>query len=273
MDYYASNAELYDAVSPGIQDDVDFYTDQALMAGAPVLELACGTGRLLVPIAREGVQITGLDISPQMLAVARRKIAEQPPEVRERIELIEGDMRNFSLGKRFKLIFIAYSSFLHMQSSEEQRSALRCIYEHLEYGGRLVLNIFDPSIQLIAELSRPGGTAPARIADITLPEQGRHVIVWDTRRYDLDNQVAEVYRIFEDLDENGRVTDTVYNYLQLRYIFRWEMKYLLELSGFEVVSLFGDFQRGPFKHGQQQVWVARKSGRVVKTRRKIRLVV
>src|SRR6478672_7335327 len=112
MDYYANNAEYYDYVSPGIAGDVEFYVEEARRAGSPVLELACGTGRLLVPIAQAGIEVTGLDISQPMLAIARRKIGQQPDDMQARITLEEGDMQSFELGRKFKLVIIAYSSFL-----------------------------------------------------------------------------------------------------------------------------------------------------------------
>lgn len=261
MDYYASNAELYDLVSPGAPGDVDFYREEAERAGSPILELACGTGRILLPLARAGLEITGVDISQPMLSVARRKIETEPPEVRDRIRLLEGDMRDFSLGREFNLALVAYSSFLHMITPEEQRKALLRIREHLGRDGRLIISMFDPRIDIIEAHTGPAGTSPRRIADFVRPDTGRRVIVWDSRTYNLGAQTADQYRIFEELDDGGRVTSTTYNKVSLRWSYRWEMQYLFELCGYEVEALYSDFHRSPFTYGNQQVWVVRPSGR------------
>lgn len=258
-DYYATNADLYDQISPGSEGDVEFYLEEALRAGSPVLELACGTARVLLPIARAGIEITGVDISPAMLAVARRKIEKEPPEVRERIQLLEGDMRDFSLDRKFKLVIIAYSSFLHMITPVEQKKALHCIRENLEDGGRLVISTFDPRIDIIAAHLGPAGTSPRRVADFVREDNGHQVIVWDSRTYEPGDQTARQYRIFEELDEAGQVIQRSYNSITLRWNYRWEMQHLFELCGYGVEALYSDFKRSPYTYGQSQVWVVRPS--------------
>ena len=150
-DEYAEAAEFYDYVVPyATRGDVEFYVDEALAANGPVLELGCGTGRVLIPIARAGVTIEGLDGSPNMLARCREKLAVEPPTVQARVTLHEGDMRAFDLRKQFALITIPFRPFQHLITVEEQLDCLRCIHEHLTADGRA-----DPRpVQSVARLPR-----------------------------------------------------------------------------------------------------------------------
>jgi ubiquinone/menaquinone biosynthesis C-methylase UbiE len=131
---------------PRDRGDVVFYLGLALeaaAAGLPVLELAVGTGRVAIELARAGVQVVGLDISPAMLSVARSKAAGM-----SNLTLVEGDMADFRLGRRFGLIYIPFRSFLLLNTVERQRSCLASVQRHLAPGGRFALNFFNPDLPL-----------------------------------------------------------------------------------------------------------------------------
>src|SRR5215471_20798239 len=120
-DEYASAAELYDHVTTYTERrDVRFYVDEAVAAQGMVLEIGCGTGRVLLPTARAGVEIVGLDASPAMLAICGDRIAREPADVRARVTLIEGDMRAFDLEARFALVTIPFRPFQHLVSADDQ---------------------------------------------------------------------------------------------------------------------------------------------------------
>ena len=249
-------ATYYDYWATGPGDDVEFYVEEALRAGGPVLEIACGTGRIVIPIAEAGVEILGLDISTTMLSVAREKVAGLDGAVRRRIQLVQGDMACFDLGPRFKLITIPYRSFLAMLTPEAQRSCLACAREHLDADGRLILSFFDPRLDIIAS----GIGAPLRVEErmFTDTATGREVVMSTTARYAPEEQRIDVGCHFVESD-GGDVVETSDCPFTLRWIYRWEMQCLLELSGFEVEALHGDFRRGPFRYGGEQIWVARKA--------------
>ena len=257
-EYDRTDAGLYDSFSTGLEGDEAFYAEEAARAEGPVLELGCGTGRIMIPIAESGVSIVGMDRAPAMLEVARRKVAGLPEETRQRIQIVEGDMRTFSLERRFPLAIIPYRAFLHMMTAEDQRRALTRVREHLTDRGRLVFNVFDPSIELIAAYMKPPRGTLNHLGSFTHPVTGRRVLVSDTRRYDPQEQTLEEHRFFEEVDEEGRVISKTATPLRLRYVHRFEMQYLLELCGFEIEALYGDFQRGPFRQGNEQVWLARR---------------
>lgn len=258
-EYDRQDALYYDHYSTGVPGDVEFYVAEAVRAGSPVLEIACGTGRVLLPVAEAGVEVVGLDRAPSMLAVARDKIANLPPRIGKRIQLVEGDMRDFDLGRKFTLAMIPYRAFLHLVTVEDQRRALRCIREHLVDGGVLVLNNFDPRLETIVAHRASLGSALKLEGEFVHPETGRRVLVWDTREYDVGEQIIRQYFVFEELDEQGHVVAKRFNPLVLRYLFRYEMQHLLELAGFRIEALYGDFDRGPFRPGGEQVWVASRA--------------
>ena len=257
--YDEIDVAFYDYVSTGLTGDVQFYVEEAQKAGSPVLELGCGTGRTLIPIAQAGLSVVGLDLSPDMLARAEKKVAALDGAVQERVRLERGDMRSFSFGQRFKLITIPYRAFLHLLTPEDERQALTCIREHLAADGRLIFNIFDPNLEIITAHMGRLGPALKKMQEFVHPETSRRVVQWDTRHYDQEQQRLDMYFIYEELDERGQVISKTYSSLTLRYVFRYEMQHLLELCGYQVEALYGDFQRGPFRAGGEQIWVARKA--------------
>ncbi len=244
----------YDATAQGIPGDVDFFLElakEAHAAGRPVLELACGTGRVSIPIAREGVRVVGLDANTEMLARAREKSAGL-----HNVCWVEGDMRHFSLPDRFGLVFIPFRSFQHLLTVDDQLSCLACIREQLAPGGRVAINIFNPDIVAIAQwMTSRAGTAQRHARQ----SSGR--VRWETRSYRTASQEVDTTFIDETLSDEGAVLSRVYRDLKLRYTFRYEMEHLLLRSGFDIEALFGDFFGSAFEDlSPEQVWVARKPG-------------
>lgn len=257
--YRQQTAELYDTISTGLEGDVQFYLEEAERSGSPVLELGCGTGRILIPIAEAGIEVVGLDAAPSMLAVARQKVAALPRETQACIQLIEGDMKRFDLEQRFSLILIPFRAFLHLLRVEDQKQALACIHAHLIEGGRLVFNVFDPRLEIIAAYAGPMGAALTRMKEFVHPQTGHRMIVWCTRRYSCEEQIVTEDRLIEELDVSGQSLSRRYATLTLRWVYRYEMEHLLSRCGFEAEALYGNFSRGAFQHGHEQVWVARRA--------------
>jgi len=113
---------------------------------------------------------------------------------------------------------------------------------------------------MIVERSSDIEDALTRLTEFETPETGRKIVVWDSRRYDLERQIVTEYRIFEELNPDGVAVKKTYTPLALRWVYRYEMEHLLELCGFEVDALYGNFMRGSYTLGAEQVWVARKLG-------------
>lgn len=237
----------YDARAQGVPGDVEFFlalAQEAHAAGHAVLELACGTGRVAIPIAEAGVRVVGLDQSAAMLARAREKAGSERSRRGDGLEparWVEGDMRDFDLAERFGLIYIPYRSFQHMLAVDDQLACLRCIRGHLVAGGRLALDIFNPDIVMMASwLTTKRGSLQRRAIP---PSAGR--VAWETHVYNRVEQWVDSTFIDEALDDQGAVISRLYRDLKLRYIFRYEMEHLLARAGFEVEALYGDCFRAP----------------------------
>lgn len=242
-DEYAAIAELYDYV-PIYRNrpDVDFFVEAALDSGGPVLELGCGTGRILIPTARMGVEIVGLDSSPSMLAICRQLVSAEPPHVRTLASTIYGDMRRFDLGRKFALVTIPFRPFQHLVTVEEQLACLNCIHRHLRPEGRVILDLFNPSLEA---LTGPVGPESAPEAEFSM-EDGRRV----TRRFrvaarDLARQVNDIELIYEVQHADGRAERLVHAF-PMRWIFRFEIEHLLARAGLEVIALYSGYDKSPF---------------------------
>lgn len=239
---YQSNplvAQLYDQVIPYRErPDVAFFVQAALDSGGPVLEVGCGTGRVLLPTARAGVNITGLDLSQHMLTVLRQALDREAPDVKDRVTLVEADMRNFDLGKTFSLVTTPFRPFQHLLTTKDQISCLKCIHNHLEPGGMLILDIFNPSLAGITEdnLGQEKGAEP----EFTTPD-GIQVLRLDkTIARDHFKQVLDVELIYYLTYPDGKQERVVHAF-QMRYLFRYEAEHLLARCGFEVIDLFSDY--------------------------------
>jgi SAM-dependent methyltransferase len=251
--YDRVRAAFYDRHFTGLEGDVEFYLEEALRAKGSVLELGCGTGRMLIPFAQAGIRVTGLDRSAAMLDIARAQLDQLDAPTRHRIRLVEGDMRDFTLGRRFKLVLMPYRTFMHLMTPEDQVYALMCIRNHMAASGRLAFDIFAPELEMASRSPSPALTYDTEFVH---PETGRRVVAWYSRRYNLVDQLLHQEMVLDELGEDGAVVQRTYSPLTLRYTHRYEMHYLLELCGFEVEALFGDFNRNPYAGGGQ-VWIAR----------------
>ena len=257
---YDVHAEFYDHVVPyATRPDVAFFVDLARQADGAVLEVGCGTGRVLVPCAAVSREIVGLDSSAAMLARCEARVASAPEDVRRRVTLVEGDMRTFDLGRTFALVMLPFRSFQHLLTPGDQRVALARMRAHLQPGGRLVLDLFNPSLPMLADerLLRVPFPEPS----FTMPD-GR--VVRRTSRIverDWVNQTQTVELSHEVTWPDGRV-ETSAGTMTLRYLFRYEVEYLVECSGLRVDAVYGDYDRSPFgrNYPGELIVVARASG-------------
>ena len=248
------NSRYYDQYFTGVPGDVDYYLGCARNTDRGVLELGCGTGRILVPIASAGIEIWGLDVDPHLLDITRDKLARVPGG-REDCRLTGADMSSFEFDRKFGLIIVPYRTFQHLLSPADQHDALAAVREHLIPGGELAFNIFDPQM----ELGPTAATATLRKdTDFIDRITGNRVVVWYAREYDPELQIMEQEFLFEEIGADDSVVSRTRSLLILRYSFRYEIEYLLERSGFEVVELLGDFDGGVFNGYGEQIWRARR---------------
>lgn len=232
------NSDLYD--HPGLYDallpvgaHLPYYAELARRLSGDVLELACGTGQLTVPLASAGLHIAGLDLSEPMLSAARDRAAAAKVSV----EHLLGDMRNFDLGRQFGLIFIARNSLLHLHSTEDILAAFAMIRRHLAPGGMFAFDIFNPSVRILAQ------PANQRFPVMQVEtELFGTLSVEATSDYDAAQQVnRSCWYVSAPGKPDGWVLP-----LALRSIFPQELPLLLAAGGFHLKSRVGDLDHTPF---------------------------
>lgn len=269
--FYDACATFYDAdyEAAGYDQDVPFYVELAQEAarevGGPVLELGCGTGRVLLPTARRGIEIVGVDASAGMLARLDERLAGEPAEVRRRARTLRGDVRTAdarklarSLGAEggFALVTAPFRVVHHLVTPADQRAFLRNAARHLATDGTLVFDLFQPDYSMVAE-------APSTSVDIerTDPATGRTVRRVSSARHHPERQTFEVE--FEWLVEgpDGAEETVEGRTTTLRWFTRAELELLLELEGFEVLDVWGDFERTRYGEDAEAIVVrARPTG-------------
>jgi SAM-dependent methyltransferase len=236
-DFYADPL-LYDLMFPA-EPYARFYGEQARRASGPVLELACGTGQLLVPIARSGLRAVGLDLSAAMLAAANERARSASAAVEFRV----ADMRSFALGEQFALIFVARNSLLHLHSTEEFISCFESVRAHLRPGGAMIFDIFNPNVEILAR--PPHQRYP--LMRIAHPARGE-VVVEATSDYDAATQVNRATWYFSAPGEPDFLTAP----LHLRSVFPRELPLLLASGGLRLEARYGDFPHVPFGSGSKR---------------------
>lgn len=240
----ALNYDALYAVMRGPASDAAFYRGLAQESGGPVLELGCGTGRVLLPIAALGIPCVGVDPSPSMLAVLRAK--NPPPNV----ELVDGRMETFDLaGRRFPLVTAPFRVFQHLLDVEAQLAALASIRKHLAPGGAFAFDVFDPKLALLAT---PDETEKV---DATFVRDGVEIRRLARVRRDVGRQILEVTFRFEP-EPTGAGGDTT---VRLRWFYRFEIEHLLARAGFTDLTIYGGFDRRPWGPERETVIVARAS--------------
>jgi SAM-dependent methyltransferase len=231
---------LYDLFFERLDLGLDFYLGLARAAGGPVLDLACGTGRILLPCRQAGLDVDGLDLSPAMLARLRQKAAALGFEP----ALHEASMAGFRLPRRYALIMITFNAFVHNLTTEDQLATLNACREHLLPGGQLV---FDGAFPGPAWIAAPSGTREMEM-EIAHPETGLPVRIWDTRTFDRVKQLQYSFNEIEMLDATGKVIATHPSKTIIRWIYKAEMELLLRAAGFARWQILGGFDGRPLLH-------------------------
>jgi ubiquinone/menaquinone biosynthesis C-methylase UbiE len=246
-DEYAQIAPFYDLEFDEFTADVDLYLGYAQLVGGPVLELGCGTGRLIGPLADTGFQVTGVDNSSSMIDLARARLDSQ---IRSgSVELLQSDMRSLDeLGdQQFRLIFVAVNSFLHLESQQDQLQALGQIRKLLDRDGLLILDVFNPTPETLARMTD-------RYAfDGEWSVAGKGVVQrFSSRQLDSANQTISTLLFYDRVSADGNVMRLTTSYV-MRYVHRFELELLLATSGFEIEGIYGSYGLDPIDHDSEQI--------------------
>lgn len=251
---------LYDAVPLYAgRPDVPFYLEEAARAAragrpAKVLELGCGTGRILLPLARAGHAVTGLDLSPAMLAQCRAKVAAEPAAVHHRVTLHQADMRDFTVSPPapggFAIALAPFRVLQHLASPSEQIACFQAVRRHLAPGGGLVFDVFNPNYRLMTQdrSQEAEDTAELQLPDGRYLRRAVRVI-----RVSWVKQLSEGELIY--YLRTGGSTQRIVQAISMRWYTPFELQHLLERAGFRVEALYGNFDRSPLTDESPEIIV------------------
>lgn len=242
--------DLYDTIYSWYGPDIDYYVGKAREAGGPVLEVGCGTGRVLLPSLQAGADIDGMDLRQDMLdrlAAKAEALGVKPKH------LMQGDMRDFTMPRKYHLVTMPFRVFQHAMTTADQLKTLRIVREHLEPGGALVFNVFFPNY---ARLASPDGEKVLE-REFEHPETGLPVTYHSAAWRDRVNQTMRIEAEIQESDPRGYVGETHRYEFHMRWIFRAEMELLLYTAGYARFSVVGGFQGEPLDNDQaEMVWTA-----------------
>ena len=233
------------------QKELAFYSQEVASCSGPVLEVACGTGMILIPLFKQGVDIYGFDLSGQMLQELFAKVEnDNLPNVRRRVS--QQNMADFQIDAKFESIFIPARSFLHLPTQEDQLACLQNIHRHLREDGTFMLNFFTPSLSAL--LSRANSNPDfADFGQFPHPDGKGAINVSMRQTNDLSEQIQYITWRFE---VSGQVHESP---MLVRWIYKKEFELLAKLEGFRVSRLYSGFTKSPYAGEGEMVWVLKKA--------------
>jgi SAM-dependent methyltransferase len=248
-------AKLYHSTLPEWTGEYAFYREQARETKSlgPVLEVACGTGRIAIDLAQQGMHVTGFDLSKEMLGIARQSSLGM-----ENIRWETADMRAFEMGERYRLIVIPGHSFQFMLTLSDQLACLACIKRHLLPSGRLVIHVDHQDLGWLGDLYKGNGGKFEQVREVWHPESGNRLVVSRAWAYEPSNQIAYASSVWEEFDLQGKLVQRwERGPVALHCIFRFEMEHLLARAGFTIRAVYGNFERSPLQDdSSEMIWVS-----------------
>jgi SAM-dependent methyltransferase len=246
-DLYALRPDLYDLMHAGYEADARFLRRlvQVLGNSPNVLELGCGTGRLLIPMLEAGASATGLDREPAMLAAARRRTARFAGFA----HVVAGDMQHFSLPQQFDLAVIGLNTFMHLLTAPQQLDCLRAVHAHLRAAGLLFLDLPNPHSMLY----EVPNVFVHQFTRRSVPNTPALITLWSSTSVVVAKQLAHSRLRFDEWAEPGQPMRHTFCDVTLRLTFRHELELLLARSGFAVRSIYGDYDSSPYHSGSERL--------------------
>ena len=239
---YDQIAHYYDLSHAELTADLPLLRQMAQVANRPILELGCGTGRILLPLAQAGYTITGLDNSATMLALLRRKLAQEPKTVQNRVTIFPGDMTNFDMENgRFALTIIPYNTLLHLQP-RQVRQTFVCISKHLHGNGRLLIDLVNP----FAIAQTPNDRMVTLERTFTDPATGHIVAQFASNWLDDDKQQLHITWLYDSSPATGGTIQRTIAQFDYHYLFPHQLEMLLRQTGFQLQEIWGDYDQSPF---------------------------
>lgn len=232
-------AEFYDTLHSSYVADLEMYLNLADQYGDPLLELGCGTGRLLIPLAARGYEITGVDLSRDMLDRCQRKLDAQAETTRRRVTLVQDDIRRLALDREFKLIIAACNTILHCTSTQDLLAVFARARKHLAAGGAFAVDFCIPNVK-----SMIASSGEEEVFEIIHPVRGTRIVDTYTATFDFARQIETVHTRLEEWDE-GSLVRAAQARTERSIYFPREVALALMHSGFEIVKTWKGYRRGP----------------------------
>ncbi len=227
------DGHIYDAMNDSLIADIHFYLEEFKNESGQILELACGTGRITCALAKAGKSVTGLDLSETMLEVARKKSAE----LNLKIDWHLGNMTKLSLNKKFDVILVGYNSVHHILTNQDFKNFLDSVKNHLQPDGRLLFDIFNPSLSLLNRKN-----IRSQMNDYIDLATGARIFVTEENEYDAATQINHITYFYSKKDH----PDFHSHPLKMRCYFPQEIDALLVYNGFKIVNKYGGFNKDAF---------------------------
>ena len=246
-------SELYDFLPLYSQrTDVEFYVDWANRISGDILELGCGTGRVSIPVAYSGNSVTVLDYSMPMLQRFKKKLVAEPNSLADRIDIIRGDMSDFTISRSFDLFIIPFRPFQHLISTDDQINCLKSVRNHLNHDGVLIFDVFNPSPDRLL--------TPAFGPEVDVPKfeltDGRNLTRTSRVVRSHWKEKWNEYEFIYKLEDNFGNVEEIKQQTSMRYFFVEEMELILEMGGFKIDKIFGDFDSSEFyEDSPEQIYV------------------
>jgi SAM-dependent methyltransferase len=241
-DPYAELPDLYDLEHAGFSDDIELYLRLAEVVGDPILELGCGTGRVLAPLAAAGHRITGIDRSRAMLDRARATLQTQAGSLLRRVTLAEGSMTEAERapGGPFGLVIYSLNGLMHVSTMAGQRAALESARRALDPRGMLVIDVLNPTPELLTTLDgRVQHEGSWRESEGTVIDR------FSAQTHDSAEQRIDTELWYDLTDLKGHIR-RVRSGFPMRYLVASELTLLLEVSGFVEWQRYGSYDLDPF---------------------------
>jgi SAM-dependent methyltransferase len=247
--FYATIARYYDAEHTDKTDDLALYSDLVAEYGGPVLDVGCGTGRVMFHLAQEGVMVHGIDSEFAMLERAKIKL-NMFGHVRDKLRFHHGDVLTYDFEQTFKLVLLSYNALMHFHEQDDQITLLERLRGWLAPDGLLVIDLPNAG----EAFATPDSDAVTLERTFVDAETGHLVMQQATSYLDRAEQLMRVNWIYDEVTGDGTLKRTVAPVI-FRYFFYAELRLLLALTGFEVEAVYGDAERGPFEDGCERMIV------------------
>jgi SAM-dependent methyltransferase len=247
---YDQIARFYDLTHADLTADLALILALAKAANGPVLELGCGSGRILLPLARAGHTVTGVDHSAAMLARARERLSQASETIQQRVTLIEADMATVDLAQEFALVIIPYNTFMHLDSAQALK-VLRRVRQCLAGDGRLFIDLINP----FAIANTPDDQLLSLENCLVDPDTGDVILHMAGNRLDTAGQTLQITWIYDVSPAAGGPVERAIAQGVYHYRYPHQMELLLQETGFKIESMSGDYDQSPFTEESERLLI------------------